>query len=283
MADFVIAVRTYKRYDTFLKRTYNTLLENDLVDNLYIFVADEDEKAKYLAVLEGKKYKELIVGVKGGASQSNFIVNYFPEGKEIVFFDDDFYRFFNFDSTGKYYKRATNLKKYCEDGFATIKEMGTNIFTFSFIGNKMYLKGKPFKEFRPYFTAGCFYGGFNEKALLTIPVETSHMDDGIRSIQILQKYGGVLVYWWAGFETYYCKEPGGLQASGERDCDTKALCDKWWAETPNIETWMKPPYLTKEGVWQYRLLTLTSLKKTLASAGIELKRRSFPWADFILP
>lgn len=283
MADFVFTVRTYKRYETFLIRTYKVLVENNLTDNLYIFVADEDEKAKYLEVLEGKQYKELIVGVKGGAQQTNFIVNYFPEGTPIIFADDDLYRFFNFTEQGVYNKRANNLKKYLEDGFATTKELGTNGFGFSFISNKMFLKGKPFKEFRPYFLAGTFFGAFNDKEMLSVPKETTHMDDGIRSNQVLEKHRGMLVYWWGGFETYYAKEPGGIQASGERDCDTKALCEKYWAETPNIGRWMKPPYLTKEGVWQYRLLPKNKIKKNLALIGEEMKCISFPWQDFVSP
>jgi hypothetical protein len=280
--DFVIAVRTFKRSEGFPVKTYKVLEENGLTDRLYIFVANEEEKQLYLKSLEGKQYKELIVGVPGCARVANFIVNYFPVGKPIVFCDDDSYRFFNFDSAGKYNKRATNLKDFILDGFATTKQLGTNGFVFSYLSNKLYLKDKPFKEFRPYQMAGAFYACFNEPEILLVPDDSSHCEDSVRTIQVMEKYGGVLVYWWGGFETYYCKEPGGLQASGERS-DTKGTCELYFNTTAQASFWMKPPHFVKEQVWQLRLLPLNKLKKNLASVGKELKCQSFPWEDFASP
>jgi len=278
MADFVVAVRTYKRYDTFLKRTYKTLEENGLLDRLYIFVANEEEKQLYLTALEGKQYKELVVGVPGCAAVANFIVNYFPVGKPIVFCDDDLYRFFTISEAGVYNKRATNLKDYILDAFATTKEAGTNGWNFSFISNKFYLKGKPFKEFRPFQLSGTFYGCFNEP-LLIVPDGSSHCEDSVRTVQISERYGGILVYWWGGFETYYVTEPGGIQASDDRK-DTKSNTEFYYNETPGAKTWLKPPHFVKEGVWQLRLLPINTVKKNLASVGKELKRQSFSWPDF---
>jgi hypothetical protein len=281
MADFVVAVRTYKRYDTFLKRTYKTLEENGLLDRLYIFVANEEEKELYLKALEGKQYKELVVGVPGCAKVLNFIVNYFPAGKPIVFADDDLYRFFTISENGLYTKRATNLKDYILDGFATTQEAGTNGWTFSFCSNKLYLKGKPFKEFRPYQLSGTFYGCFNEP-LLAVPEGSSHCEDSVRTVQISERYGGILIYWWGGFETYYVKEPGGIQASGDRD-DTKGNTEFYYNETPGAKIWLKPPHFVKQGVWQLRLLPINTIKKNLASIGRTLTTRSFPWEDFASP
>jgi hypothetical protein len=279
--DFVIAVRTYKRSEAFPLKTYKVLEENGLLDRLYIFVANEEEKELYLKSLEGKPYKELIVGVPGCARVANFIVNYFPVGKPIVFCDDDSYRFFNFNSAGKYNKRATNLKEFILDGFKTTKEMGTNGFTVSYLSNKLYLKDKPFKEFRPYQMAGAFYACFNEPEILLIAEGASHCDDSVRTVQVMEKYGGVLVYWWAGFETYYCKEPGGIQASGER-LDTKGTCDLYYETTPNAKLWLKAPHFVKEQVWQLRMFPISTLKKNLASVGRTFTTRSFAWPDFIL-
>jgi hypothetical protein len=278
MADFVVAVRTYKRYDTFLKRTYKTLEENGLLDRLYIFVANEEEKELYLKALEGKQYKELVVGVPGCAEVANFIVNYFPAGKPIVFCDDDLYRFFTISKNGVYIKRATNLKEYILDAFATTAENGSNGWGFSFISNKLHLKGKPFKEFRPFHLAGTFFGCFNEP-LLAVAEGSSHCEDSVRTIQVSDKYQGILVYWWGGFETYYCKEAGGIQATSQRD-NTKDTTEYFYNTIPNAKLWMKSPYYVKQGVWQMRLFPINKIKKNLASVGRTLTTRSFPWENF---
>jgi hypothetical protein len=279
MADFVVAVRTYKRYDTFLKRTYKTLEENGLLDRLYIFVANEEEKELYLKALEGKQYKELVVGVPGCAEVANFIVNYFPVGKPIVFCDDDLYRFFTISENGVYRKRATNLKEYILDAFETTAENGSNGWNFSFISNKLHLKGKPFKEFRPFQLAGTFFGCFNEPEILTVPEKSSHCEDSVRTVQISERYGGILIYWWGGFETYYAKEPGGIQATSDRD-DTKGTTEYFYNNIPNAKLWMKSPYYVKQGVWQMRLFPINKIKKNLASVGRTLTTRSYPWQEF---
>ena len=268
MADFVVAVRTYKRHQTFLKRTYKVLAENQLLDRLYIFVASEEERVLYAAALSGCEYKELIVGVPGGAAVSNFIVNYFPEGTPIVFADDDLYRFFTFSQDGKYNKVAYNLKDYIVNGFQTTQLLETNGFTFSFLSNKFYLKGKPFAEFRPFFLAGNFYGAFNDKEMLTIPTDFSHYDDSLRTFKILNKYKGILVFWWGGFETYYGKEAGGLQASGERN-NVKDICDKY--DTPEFRQWMT--LKEKAGLLTWQLKPKNRLPGSFIS-------RKFSWEDF---
>lgn len=279
MADFVVAVRTYKRYTGFISKTYQMLKENNLLDRLYIFVANEEEKQLYLEALADKEYKELIVGVPGCAEVANFIVNYFPVGKPIVFLDDDLIRFFDFDSKGVANRKSTNLKDYLLDGFKTLEETGTNGFSFSYISNKLWLKGKPFKEFRPWQMSGSCFCCFNDPEMLTVANKSSHCEDSVRTVQVLEKYGGVLLYWWAGFETYYCRDPGGIQATGDRD-DTKATTEHFFQNTANAKLWLKPPQLVKQGVWQLKIQPLRSIKKNLASVGRTLTTRSFPWEDF---
>lgn len=271
MADFVVAVRTYKRSQTFPKRTYKVLADNQLLDRLYIFVASEEERVLYASALSGCEYKELIVGVPGGAAVSNFIVNYFPEGTPIVFADDDLYRFFTFSQDGKYNKVAYNLKDYIVNGFQTTANLKTNGFTFSFFSNKFWLRGKPFAEFRPFFLAGNFFGAFNSSDLL-VPAESSHLDDSLRTINILQKYQGVLVFWWGGFETYYGKEEGGLQASGKRK-DTKAICEQY-KEHSGLNTWMS--IKEKKSLWSWQM-------KPKNRIPVSFVCKEFTWAEFVSP
>jgi hypothetical protein len=277
MADFVIAVRTYKRASTFVLRTYKTLEENNLTDRLYIFVASEEERVLYETALAGKTYKELIVAELGAQKAMNFAIRYFPEGKPIVFFDDDLYRFFTFNSAGKYCKRAINLKDYILDGFQTTEHLGTNGFGFSFIGNKLYLKGKPFKEFRTFFLPGNCFALRNDHSLIITETD-GHLDDAVRNLRLLERYRGVLIYWWGGFETYYGTEAGGLQSYGREN--QEEIAKNIWNGVPNIQKYYSPPFVSKEGIWSIKMKNIKQLKKVFASDNIALTTREFPWEDF---
>jgi hypothetical protein len=212
--DYVIACRSYGRAAVFPNKTYQMLTRNGLVDRLYIFVANAAEKRRYEAALVGRPYAAIVIGRLGGANAIRAICSYFPRGKRIVFMDDDLDRFFDFDRAGRFRADSDALGRYLEDGFATIDREGIGSFTFSFLKNKLWLEGKPFKEFRPFTMAGNFFGVRNDPAMIT--TEFSHGDDLVRSVRYLERYGGVLVYWWAGFDTRYGQEPGGMQASGDR-------------------------------------------------------------------
>jgi hypothetical protein len=212
--EYVIAVRSYARSHIFPLKTYRMLAHNGLTDRLYVFVANAAEKRLYEEALRDLPYKAIVVGELGGANAIRAICRYFPKGQRIVFMDDDLDRFFDFSRTGKFRADSTELSRYLEDGFETIDRHECGAFTCSFMSNKMWLAEKPFKEFRPFTLAGNFFGTRNDPAMIT--TEYSHGDDLVRSVRFLERYGGVLVYWWAGFATRYGKEEGGLQASGDR-------------------------------------------------------------------
>jgi hypothetical protein len=212
--EYIIAVRSYGRAHIFPLKTYRMLAHNGLTDRLYIFVANAAEKRLYEEALRGLPYRAIIVGELGGANAIRAICRYFPKRQRIVFMDDDLDRFFDFSRVGKFRADSTELARYLEDGFETIDRHECGAFTCSFMSNKMWLADKPFKEFRPFTLAGNFFGTRNDPDMIT--TEYSHGDDLVRSVRYLEKYGGVLVYWWAGFATRYGKEEGGLQASGDR-------------------------------------------------------------------
>ena len=242
--DYVIAVRSYARSSVFPLKTYRMLAHNGLTDRLYIFVANAAEKKLYEQALVGKEYK-IVIGQLGGANAIRAICRYFPKGQRIVFMDDDLDRFFDFSRVGKFRPDSNELGRYLQDGFETIDAYGCGAFTFSFMSNKMWLGGKPFKEFRPFTLAGNFFGTRNDPDMIT--TEYSHGDDLVRSVRYLEKYGGALVYWWAGFVTHYGKEAGGLQASGNRGSAAETLKktgEVSWAEyngDPLLQAYALPP------------------------------------------
>lgn len=272
MDDYVIACRSYKRPITFRRKTYRMLAHNGLVDRLYIFVADEEEKALYEAALDGQPCRQIVVGSVGGAAATRAICAFFPVGQRIVFVDDDLTRFFNW-TDGTLQKDAQDLRSYLDDGFASIDASGYGAFTFSFLSNKMFLQGKPRKEFRPFMLAGNFFGTRNDPEMITTADWQSHADDTVRTCRYIHKYGGILLYWWAGFNTNYGQEEGGLQASGERGTaenrlmSTSATSWRIYTEEPLVKAYCQEPCLMAKGtLWSLKLKTLPQIRKALACA-----------------
>jgi hypothetical protein len=281
MAEYVIACRTYARSTVFPHKTYRMLEHNGLTDRLYIFVANAAEKRLYEAALAGKTYRAIIVGKLGGANAIRAICSYFPRGQRIVFMDDDLDRFFDFARDGTFRADSTHLHRYLVDGFETIDAYGCGGFTFSFMSNKFWLRGKPFKEIRPFTLAGNFFGVRNDPAMIT--TEFSHGDDLVRSVRYLERYGGVLVYWHAGFVTRYGKEEGGLQASGNRGSAADTLrktAEVSWAEyngDPLLQAYANPPKQESGNPFvSMKMKALPSVRKAMIERGITPKEISWP-------
>jgi hypothetical protein len=271
--DYVIAVRTYARSQMFPSMTYKTLERSRLTDRLYIFVANNEEKHLYQEALTGKPYKAIVVGALGGANATRAICDYFPVGKRIVFMDDDLEQFFEFqgDKPGvPFIKDSDRLGRYITDGFATIDRFGLGSFTFSFYQNRMWLSDKPFKQFRPFTLAGNFFGVRNDRSM--IPTKHSHSDDLVRSCRYLDTYGGVLVYWWAGFKTNTFKNPGGL--SKERhDPHTGMMKLKTYLDDYEsndfVKAFSRAPAQGANGSWFMKLKTLPQIRKIMDERGIK--------------
>ena len=276
--DYVIACRSYKRSNVFPQKTYRMLAHNGLTSRLYIFVADKEEKHLYEQSLRDLPYKQIVIGEKGGANATRAICKFFPVGQRIIFVDDDLSRFFNFSEAGEFTKDARNLHHYIMDGFATIDKYHLGSFTFSFLSNKFYLKGKPFKEFRPFMLAGNFFGARNDVPMITTESYTSHADDSQRCVRYIHRYGGVLVYWWGGFETHYGQEEGGLQASGnrgeqlERLKRTEEVSWRMYHEDPLLQAYSQTPKLMGHGsLYSLKLKTLPQIRKAQKDLGSPIR------------
>lgn len=86
--EFVVAIPSYQRPEQLRDQTLAFLTREQISeDRITIFVASEEEKLKYTAVL-GNTYS-IVVGVLGLSEQLNFIFQYYPEGTRILRLDDD--------------------------------------------------------------------------------------------------------------------------------------------------------------------------------------------------
>ena len=203
--NFVIAIPTYKRYEKLKTHTLSLLkrIHLDMKNKVYIFVADEDEKNKYLEVLEGVDYFKIVVGEKGMKNIRNFICNYFDEDTNIFFMDDDL----NDVMVG--YKNVdmefTSLTQLIQNGFNECKKKGLNLFGFYPVYNKYFMKNNITYDLR-YIIGSC-YGIRNKK----IMVNTDDKEDFERSIQYYIRDGGVIRFNFISFKTNYYTNKGGMQ------------------------------------------------------------------------
>lgn len=264
-SNFKIVVCTYKRYDVFKEKTYQMLLDNniDVEKHLFVVFANEEEKNQYDT--RGIKYNTSIIGDVGRHNALRAAINHFEIGEHLFFLDDDIEYFFEFNglpSKGNLVKPSSNLIAYLEDGF----ESGYETFTFKSMQNYYFVNKKPWKEFRPSFIVGGFFGAKNHPML---DVGHGHLDDAHRTCRYINKFGGTLIYNWAGFRATYGKNDGGMQSSGDRgpggvkDLDwLQERCEEIYRDNPTIQMYCKPPSYNPQGdVWDIQLKPISSLKK----------------------
>ena len=281
--DYVIAVRTYKRYESFKKLTYKTLEENNLLDRLYIFVADQQEYDLYKKSLDGCKYKALVIGLPTGMGAKKAITHYFPVGQRIFFMDDDRGAFFHFTKDKKLIRRSTALPQILEDGFKMIDDHSYGAFTVGCTTNKLYIGDKPFKEFTKTFLLGCNFGMRNDPDFIIQDLDNSSGDDICLTLRTWARYGGVFVYNWTGFtvETIGLLE-GGLQASGDRGTEetrlefTRQLWEDYMKTHPEMHDFIQCiQYNKKVKFYDLKFKSKPQIKKILQQRNIPIRWKAY--------
>ena len=83
---YKIAIPSYKRVDVLASKTLAYLKKTNIsLDNVYLFVANEQEKQDYSVL----GLKNIIVGVETIRNQRNYIRHYFQQGEMVFSMDDD--------------------------------------------------------------------------------------------------------------------------------------------------------------------------------------------------
>ena len=86
MSDFVVAIPSYDRPKELNKKTLTMLEDNNISKNIItVFDASAEQKKIYEEEI-GTDYK-IVIGVKGMANIRNFMTNYYPSGKKILFIE----------------------------------------------------------------------------------------------------------------------------------------------------------------------------------------------------
>jgi len=170
--------------------TLNMLKEGGVpTDKVYLFVANEEQKALYKEHTDKSLYGHIVVGVKGLLPQRNFINNYFPEGKHIVQFDDDVWALEqiteNKDGNIKFAKIG-DLDTFFKMAFKVCEKEKAHLWGISPTSNSFYLKGvQPGKiQVGLYFCPGWGWGTINRKLKLSLPsADGAFKEDYERTLQ----------------------------------------------------------------------------------------------------
>jgi hypothetical protein len=206
--DFIIAIPTYKRQDTLKEKTLKFLkVKNIPSENIFIFVADEEEKEIYNQSICKDDYNKIVVGVKGILNQRHFIIDYFNEGKYIVSIDDDIDDIKELTEDNKL--ESVNLLKLIQDSFKLIKQHNLTFWGITMISNKTWMKQK-INTNLGIAPAG-FYGFINDKTMKN-KISNFSREDVERSIHYFNKEGALMRYQNIMMKTKMKKGDGGIQA-----------------------------------------------------------------------
>lgn len=118
---FVVAIPSYQRPKVIQQKTLPLLLKAGVKpSDIFIFVANQEEKELYGEVPK-ELYGHLVVGKKGISHQRNFIIDYFPQGKHIVFIDDDISQVVR--KTGGSVKPIDDLPAFFKESFSKLVKL----------------------------------------------------------------------------------------------------------------------------------------------------------------
>ena len=112
--DYIICIPSFERATICNLKTLTTLHNNNINSELInIYVANEFEFDIYFNFVDKKFYNKIIIGVPGLAQQRQFIMQQFPENKNIIFLDDDI------DFIDLSFTNYLNLENFFENAFQT--------------------------------------------------------------------------------------------------------------------------------------------------------------------
>lgn len=214
---YKIVIPSYNRAETLSNKTIK-ILQKHKIDpkNVYIFVANEEEKAKYRATLPSEYRDRLIVGVKGMKNIRNFINDYFPRGDYLFHMDDDLIDVYVRKGEKKL-EPIRSLDAFIKLGFSLCEEKGSRLFSVYPVENPYFMKDSITRGLT--YCMGGLWGNINQPEL---KVTVDNKEDFERSIQYFKntynpnnpQQGGVI-----RFNNICCGTKGYSGAGGMQSFD----------------------------------------------------------------
>ena len=179
--------------------------------DIYVFVANDAEYARYKKVLPRELYGHLVVGKLGLGNQKKFMSRYFPEGEEIVYMHDDVRRIVYRHQVGvKVFDRdVPDFPRYARWAFKVCRQHGLRLWGMRMSANPLFLR--PTATIGWLLIGGPVYGEINTRSKSFQARPDGVQEDVERTLQYIHADGNVLRLNLLGLKTRW-HGPGGLQS-----------------------------------------------------------------------
>jgi len=209
MIDYAIAIPSYKRTETIKKKTLK-VLESYNIDpkKITIFVANDEEYKAYSNSLKDTPYNNLVIGVPTIGAQRNFIERWYPEGTNLMMFDDDIEEVQKKISEQKLGRVEDLENEIILKGFEECQKVGAKTFGIYAAANAYFMKERIYTKLC-YIIASmfCVIVQYNDDLIRV----TNHGEDYEYSIRQYILNGSVVRFDNYTVKSKYYGEEGGLQ------------------------------------------------------------------------
>lgn len=224
---YKIIIPSFKRTDIIKTHTLKCLYETDLVRDIYVFVANEEERQEYAEALADYKEIRIIVGVRGIPNQRNFIQKFFAEGEKLLFIDDDIKKIVGMQPDGKIVK-AKKLHDFIVRAFEVTEKLNLKMFGINSTTSNLEMKQSV--SVGLIYLVGNFYGLINTHQVFVdegLAIKTrkdfrAGKESHERALLMYKKYGGVAKFRCFGVDSKYWGTPGGHQISRNAEGEKEA-------------------------------------------------------------
>jgi hypothetical protein len=222
--EYIIAIPSYNRPDLIQIKTLALLNQHKInPDIIHIFVANQEQYDTYTKKVPNFLYGKIIIGELGLKNQRNFIMNYYPEGTQIVQMDDDldkimelvsssFSRIKKTRKTQKTLRRIDDLDGFIKRAFEMCYEKGIYLWGVYPLANSRFMTSNITTDLR--FIVGPFWGVIN-RHLPELQITIDEKENAERTLQHYTIDHAVLRFNNVGIETRYYKNKGGMQDEGK--------------------------------------------------------------------
>lgn len=219
--NYKIAIPSYKRTETLKNKTLKLLDKYNISPkDIYIFVANSEEKNNYHKVINNKKnLYNLIIGVEGIKNIRNFMSKYFKENEKIFYIDDDISYIYevknSIDDDRKNNKlvEIKSLKNVINEGFKLCEKLNITNWGIYPVENPYFMKVKNKQNNHIStdlkYVMGGFTGVINNHKCEIRTVDDK--EDYERSIKYYLKDNGIIRLNNICCRTNCYKEKGGMQ------------------------------------------------------------------------
>lgn len=206
MSKYKIVVCSYKRTKVFKDKTLKFLQDNDIdFKNMYLFLANEEEKKQYIEECDLPKGIKIVIGEVGMKNIRNCVVNYFNQDDKLFCIDDDITTISELKA-GKLVN-APPLKDIIRDTFKLMEQHNSRlmgiypVYNHYFMSNYIEIGNK-------YICGSCFFEILDK--------EVSHREvdseDYNLNLNYYDKYKNNMRYGYYSAKTvYYAK--GGMNSN----------------------------------------------------------------------